>query len=304
MRHFVLPRDPCAACCPRFAAPRSPLASRGPQPLRFASLALWLLCAAGACKGVETNLQDTEVSAQATARQNYEAAEAAFAAERFNESIKYFEHVKNQFPYSKYAILADLRIADAHFARERWLEAAETYRLFVRFHPRHEQVPHATWRIALAYHRAMQQDFFLLPPAHEIDLSATNDAIRAFDDYLRRYPEGEHAKEASTLRIEARTRLAEHDLYAARFYEKREKWQGALWRYERVMQEFADTPRLPTALLAAGRICADALARPDDALRYFQRVVDEFPKAEEGVAARAALTRLQAPSSPAPGGEG
>lgn len=287
MRHLVPARDPATV----HDTPARTRPAAWPSG-RFAFTLLGLVSLAGACKGVETNLQDTEVSVQATARQNFESGETAFAEERYNEAIKFFEHVKNQFPYSKYAILADLRIADAHFARDRWLEAAETYRLFIRFHPRHEQVPHATWRIALSHHRAMQQDFFLLPPAHEIDLTATNDAIRAFDDYLRRFPEGEHVQEATTLRVEARTRLAEHDLYAARFYEKREKWQGALWRYERVVQEFADTPRMPTALLAAGRICADSLQRPEDAARYLQRVIDEFPDALERPAAQEVLARL------------
>ena len=31
-----------------------------------------------------------------------------FKSERFNEAVKYFELVKNKFPYSKYAVLAEL----------------------------------------------------------------------------------------------------------------------------------------------------------------------------------------------------
>lgn len=253
-----------------------------------------------ACSGLETNLQDTEVSYESTARRNFESGETAFAAERYNEAIKFFEHVKNQFPYSKYAVLADLRIADAHFAREKWLEAADTYRLFVRFHPRHESVPHAIWRIALSYNEEMKKGFFLLPAPHETDLSATEDAIRAFDDYLRRYPDGEHQEEANALRTQARTRLAEHDMYAAEFYLRREKWQGALWRYEHVASTFADTPRAPTALLAAGRICVEQLARPDDGRGFLNRLLDQYPNAPEAADAKALLSALVTAASADP----
>lgn len=256
----------------------------------------------GACSAFETNLQDTEVSYQTTARQNFESGDEAFKAERFSEAIKFFEHVKNKFPYSKYAVLADLRIADAHFEREKWLEAADAYRLFVRFHPRHEEVPYATWRIALSYYKEMKKGFFLLPPAHETDLASTHDAIRAFDEYVSRYPDGEHVEEAKRLRTEARTRLAEHDMYAAEFYVKREKWQGALWRYERVANEFADTPKAAEALLEAGSICEEHLERPDAAKAHYERLVRDFPEAPQAQQARQRMKELagagEAPAEP------
>lgn len=249
----------------------------------------------GACSAFETNLQDTEVSYQSTARQNFDEGDAAFKAERYAEAIKFFEHVKNKFPYSKYAVLADLRMADAHFEREKWLEAADAYRLFVRFHPRHEQVPYATWRVALSYYKEMQKGFFLLPAAHETDLASTNDAIRAFDDYLSRYPDGEHVEEARKLRTEARGRLAEHDLYAAKFYVQREKWQGALWRYERVANDFADTPKAAAALLEAGRICEEHLERPDEAKAHYDRLVRDYPSSPEAEEVKARRKDLSAP---------
>lgn len=261
-----------------------------PQRALVCTVVAFLLVGGG-CSAFETNLQDTEVSYQATARQNFESGEEAFGGGRYNEAIKFFEHVRNKFPYSKYAVLADLRTADAHYEREKWLEAADAYRLFIRFHPRHEAVPHATWRIAHSFHKEMQKGFFLLPAAYETDLSSTNDAIRAFDDYLTRYPGGEHAEEARRLRTEARTRLAEHDMYAASFYQRREKWQGAVWRYEHVAEAFPDTPRAPTALLEAGRICADQLGREADARAYFARIVKDFPASPE---VEEAVVRLQA----------
>lgn len=258
------------------------------------SLALTVVLALGACSAFETNLQDTEVSYQATARQNFEAGTQAFEEERYNEAIKYFEHVKNKYPYSKYAVLAELGIADAHFAREKWLEAADAYRLFVRFHPRHERVPYAMFRIAKAYYEESQRDFPLLPPSHEKDQTATKDAIRAFDEYLERFPDDEHAEEAKRLRTECRTQLADHDLYAAEFYAKREKWLGAVWRYEHIATEYADTPLAPRALLQAGRLREEKLGEPDKARALYERLLTDYPDAEQAPEARARLEKLDA----------
>jgi outer membrane protein assembly factor BamD len=253
------------------------------------------LALAASCSAFETNLQDTDVSYQKTARQNFESAEAAFDDERYNESIKFFEHVKNKFPYSKYATLADLRIADAHYAREKWLEAADAYRLFVRFHPRHEKVGYATFRIAQGYFNETDDSFaseLFFGTSAERDQTATRDAIRAFDDYLARFPEGEHVVEAREQRVLARTKLAEHDLYAAAFYAQRNKHLGALWRYQRIADEYSDTPLAPRALLLAGQLQRDELSNVEGARASFERVIKEHPDAEEVDDARAALASL------------
>jgi outer membrane protein assembly factor BamD len=257
-------------------------------------LALALGLGAG-CSAFQTNLQDTNVSYQDTARQNYEEGDKAFENERWEESIKFFEHVKNKYPYSKYAVLADLRIADAHFEREKWLEAADAYRMFVRFHPRHEKVGYATYRIAKAYGNGMAGGgflSFLFPSSQEMDQTSTRDAIRAADDYLSRFPDGEHVQEVSELRTTARTRLAENDRYAAEFYEKRNKWQGAAWRWQHIADEFGDTPLAPEALLKCADLHAERLDKREEAKALYERLVTRYPESAEASRAKERLEKL------------
>jgi outer membrane protein assembly factor BamD len=262
-------------------------------------LALGVALGAG-CSAFETNLQDTKVDYQETARQNYDAGEKAMADGRYAEAVKFFDHTKNKYPYSKYAVLAELRIADAHFAREKWIEAADAYRIFVRFHPRHEKVPYATFRVALAYAKEIDQDVWWFPTAIEKDQTAARDAIKACDEYLARFPDDENVAEAKRLRTEARARLADTDLYAADFYEQKRKWQGALWRYERVANEFSDTPKAPFALLRAARIAGDELSDAEQARRLYEQLVREHPASPEAADARAALGAAKGPAAPAP----
>ncbi len=271
-------------------------------PRAFSLRVVFALAVLGAstmsCKGFETNLQDTEVDYQTTARQNYESGTESMEGGNYNEAIKFFEYVKNKFPYSKYAVLADLRVADAHFEREKWLEAADAYRLFFRFHPRHDKVPYAMFRVGLAYSHELDEHWLselVLPPQREKDQTAAKDAIRAVDEYLTRFPADENVDEAKEIRVLMRTRLADHDMYAADFYAQREKWKGAILRYETVAKGFSDTPHAPTALLAMARIYEDELEEVGKANKLYQDVVERYPDAKEAPEAKArALATLAA----------
>jgi outer membrane protein assembly factor BamD len=273
------------------------MVTRAPQIFLAAVLAVAATAGPG-CSAFQTNVQDTQIDQKETARQNFEAAEAAFAGARWNEAVKYFELVKNKYPYSKYAVLSDLRLADSHFAREKWLEAADAYRIFVRFHPTHEQVPYATFRVALSHSRAIEDNVSWLPmvDAKEKDQASAKDTIRACDEFLTRFPDDANAAEAKKLKSLARGRLAEVDLYAAQFYAERKKWQGALWRYQRVGTDFGDTEKAAWALLQAGLIAADQLNDPAQARALFEQLVREHPAAAEVKDAKEALARLPTPT--------
>jgi outer membrane protein assembly factor BamD len=234
------------------------------------------------CTAFETNLQDTSVNFKETAKENFESAESAVSDEKYNEAVKFFDYVKNKFPYSKYAVLADLRIADTQFLREKWLEAADAYRLFVRFHPRHEGVGYAMYRTALAHHNAIEKAwavFAIIDPVQR-DQTAARDTVRACDDYLARFPTTAEAPKVKEMRIAARSRLAEVDVFVAGFDADRDHHQGAVWRYLRVADEFGDTPQASSSLFRAAELTRDHLDAKD-AGALFARVVKDYPKSAE-----------------------
>ena len=115
-----------------------------------------------------------------SAQQNYERGMGLMDEGEWLDAVKYFTFVKARFPYSKFAVLADLRIADAAFGAESYLEAIDAYKLFIKFHPTHEMVEngYASFRIAEGYYHMLPDDWFLVPPAYEKDQSAVTDALR------------------------------------------------------------------------------------------------------------------------------
>lgn len=199
--------------------------------------ALGLLLLMG-CSTTQVAKKDSYLDA---VKSTYEAAEKAFQNEAYEDAIKGFEEIRSKHPYSKYAVLSDLRLADVLFAQGKWLEAADSYDFYIRFHPRHEQNAYAWFQIAKSYYRAMPRNFFLLPKSYEKDQTATKEALNAVDQYLNLYPEDKSVEEAKKMRAQLREQLAHQDLHVARYYQKHRKKNGAIARYQHLLEYYPDT---------------------------------------------------------------
>ena len=115
-----------------------------------------------------------------TAKQNYEKGMAELKDESYGEAKKYFQFVKQKFPFSKYAVMAELALADTQFAQGNYTESIESYKSFARLHPTHEKVEdgYVAFRICEGYFKDMPEDIWIMPPSYEKDQSAVNDAAR------------------------------------------------------------------------------------------------------------------------------
>jgi len=215
-----------------------------------------------------------------TAEKNYLEGKKAKDNKNYEQAVNYFEYVKNQFPYSKYAALADLAISDAYFESEQWLQAAESYSFFVQFHPKHEKVGWATFQIANAYTQAIPKNYPIMPKAHEKDQSTTQSAVVAWDRFLRKFPKHEKVTEAIKKRTEARSLLTDYEWAVAEFYESRAHFQGAAWRYEAIFKRYPDTPKAALAMGKAASLYENQLKEPEKAAALLKTLKETYPKSE------------------------
>ncbi|MFT4704941.1 MAG: outer membrane protein assembly factor BamD [Bradymonadia bacterium] len=213
-----------------------------------------------------------------------EAAELAFAeSERAFDRKDYelararFQRVYAEYPYSELAAIAQLRIADCFRAERVHLRAIEQYRRFIRSHPSHQRVPEAEFNIALSYADQMPNDVFLLPPAHERDLSETENAYRALRVFLSEHGDSPFAGEAEQLLVRTRERLAAYELYTAEFYVRRDNMRGAAQRATFLIDNYPDSVQVPPALFLLGRAMTE-LGDVVQATSHLQRLVSEYPE--------------------------
>src|ERR1043166_5060958 len=132
-------------------------------------IAVTLALGAGASCGGKSSAGAVDYSV--SAQKNYEKGLKELEDKDWVAASKYFAFIKSRFPYSKYAVLAELRLADAQFGAEQYLEAIDSYRLFLKFHPTHDMVAngYCSYRIGEGYYHQLSGDFWMFPPGAEKD---------------------------------------------------------------------------------------------------------------------------------------
>ncbi len=220
---------------------------------------------------------DKQVTYSMTAKQNYDRGLEELKKENFTEATRYFSYVKQKFPFSKYAGLAELALADTEFARSNYQEAIDSYRSFARLHPTHEKVEdgYVVFRIAECYVKEMPDDWVLLPPSYEKDQSSVRDALRELDSALRKYADSPYVKQAKEYRRDVLRRLIEHEVYVARFYLDRGHPKSAILRIQTALKRYPDSGREGELMLALGETHLQ-MGNPASAKEVFLRVVKEL----------------------------
>jgi len=255
-----------------------------------ALLALVLALAASACGG-KSNAGAVEYSV--SAQKNYDKGLKELETKDWIAASKYFSFIKSRFPYSKYAVLAELRLADAEFGAEQYLEAIDSYRLFVKFHPTHEMVAngYVSFRIGEGYYKQLPTNFWLFPPAYEKDQSPTEDADNELKSFLDKYPDSPYRDRAKEIRIQVGKKLAEHEWYVARYYWDRGKPMGTVLRLRRLLERFRGVGYDEEALWLLGRAYI-AVDMPDRARVAWNELVTKFPKSARVGDAKDAIASL------------
>lgn len=278
----------------------------------------WLLalglCLAGASQGFAADPDEdedlpaiqpgrgevaTSVTYASTAEGNFLAGEKAYEGEEFLAAQRYFGYIRSKFPYSRFAQLAELRIADCQYQRKRFIEAIDSYQNFARLHPNHEKAPYARFRVGMSYFKQIPSNFFMLPPAHEKDQSAVRDAEKALGAYLRQHPDDENAAEARTIIEDVRGRLMAHERYVADFYKNLGKDRAYVGRLETIRRKFSDVG-LDDELLMEIAEAWIGIGNTSRARNAAAELVAKFPASELAPEAKALLSRYPAEAKPEP----
>lgn len=200
-------------------------------------------------------------------------AERYEKVERYEEAISRYNELRTKFPYSKHAVEAQLRIADIQFKRQYYLEAASAYQIFHEYYPRHPKSEFILYRIGLSY-------FHQLPKTVDRDLTASNEALYAFNDYVAKYPKGQHSKEINEKRQATINMLVEKEMYVGDYYLKQKQYMSALGRYQHVYDTYSNSDLARDAAYKA-LVCAIELDYRDFAKRFYDILAKKYSSSEE-----------------------
>lgn len=181
-----------------------------------------------------------------TAQEIFEAGNDALKEKQYLDAIGYFTKLKDNYPFSPYAIEAEISLGDAYYLDEDYFMAAETYKDFESLHPRNEAIPYVLVQIALSDMKSY------------ISVDRPPTALIEAAEYLNRvreeYPNSEYAVQAEALYVECRRQMAEHELYNADFFMRIRKYGAAWKRYAEIVKQFPDVPTIADVAKERGRV--------------------------------------------------
>jgi outer membrane protein assembly factor BamD len=156
----------------------------------------------------------------------------AYNKGNYSDAIKNFEQLKDWYPFSKYAVTAELKIADAHYYLDQYAEAIAVYEEFEQLHPRNEAIPYVIYQTGRCYYDQID--------TIDRDQSSARKALEIFRRLIRQYPEDPYAVKARTHVTICLQSLAGHEFYVGKFYLRSKHYQAALQRFKAVISNYPD----------------------------------------------------------------
>jgi outer membrane protein assembly factor BamD len=225
------------------------------------------------------------------ARRAYLAAMDEFKDRSWESAVSMFDQIKREYSYSRYARLAELRLADIEYEQQKYPEAVGTYRSFAHDHPNDPEVPYARFRVCKALFEQTGESV-LLPPLEERELAAANDAYSAIQSFVNDYPVHERRPEADYMLEYVTGLLGRHELYVARFYLTQDKFEPAAERVVYALQKFHNSGLEPEALVLLGETRLK-MHRYAEAKAHFMAVIAQYPASAFTLPAQRFLKYLQ-----------
>ncbi|MDH5299078.1 MAG: outer membrane protein assembly factor BamD, partial [Desulfobulbaceae bacterium] len=134
----------------------------------------------------------------------------AFNLGKYSAALKIFEDLRDRYPFSRYSLLADLKVADCKYYLDEYGEALSLYEEFENNHPTNEAIPYVLFQIGMCHYKRIG--------TIDRDTSGAVSAIQAFSRQIRSYPSSPYFSEATARIKAAQDFLARHEMYVAVFY--------------------------------------------------------------------------------------
>jgi outer membrane protein assembly factor BamD len=212
----------------------------------------------------------------------FQEGETFFEQGLYQDAIASWEKVRDSYYSPELNILAELKIAEAHFLAEQYIEAAPAYEAFLKSHPDHARVPDVLFQLGLCYVNQMG--------AKDQDQSATHRALMAFETLQQRFPQDRRKEEIQVYIDRCLNQLAAHEVVIGEFYLKYKKYQAAINRLEGVFRKYPNYYDRAEAyyLLGQAYMLSGDKVKSSEA---FNALFNQFPHSEYILAAQKFIDR-------------
>lgn len=241
--------------------------SRSFKTVSLCVLAAFGLLLSGCTRGGAGRPTDTAYVAR-DVESLYDAAKLRLDRGDLRQAAALFDEVERQHPYSPWARRAQLMGAFAYYAGRNYSQSIQAAQRFLSIHPGNHEAPYAYYLIGMCYYEQISDV--------DRDQSVTQQALQAFQELVRRYPDSQYAADARLKMDLLNDHLAGKDMEIGRFYERASLWLAAELRFRRVIENYQTTSHVPEALYRLVETNL-ALGVPEEAKRYAAVLGANYP---------------------------
>jgi outer membrane protein assembly factor BamD len=202
--------------------------------LRLSAAAL--LCGLAACGGDTKNQAYIEKPVDDL----YNKAMDQLTDDNASAAARTFDQVESQHPYSVWATKSQLMAAYALYEDNRFDEAILAADRFIQLHPGNRDIAYAYYLRAISYYIQITDV--------GRDQKITEQALRALEEVVRRFPDSKYARDAKLKLDFTRDHLAGKEMEIGRWYLGQQEYLAAMNRFKRVIDNYQTTTHVPEAL--------------------------------------------------------
>ena len=202
--------------------------------------ALILLPLLASCGGSSKDDAQASNAPPAPVEELYNNGIDALNSQRYATATDQFDAVEQNYPYSTWAVNAQLMQGYTQYLQNHYTEALGTIERFIQLHPAHRDIAYAYYLRALCYYEQIADI--------SRDQKGTEAAMNALQEVVNRFPDSAYARDAR-LKIDlARDHLAGKEMEIGRWYESQHLYEAAIGRFQRVVDDYQTTNHVPEAL--------------------------------------------------------
>jgi len=237
------------------------------------ALALTILVLATSCANSKLKLPPETL---------FKQGEQLYAKKKYDAAAEKWRKAKDATTSQILRLAVELKLADALYHDEKYIEAAAEYESFRKLHPKNQKAPYALYMQGLS-------NFYQVKKI-DVDQTPTKNAVTLFEMFLQEYPGSDMTQKVRATLAEAKARQAAYEMYVGRFYYRTDKYVAAIGRFEYALQKYPGTPRSDEALFFLGKAYLNT-GNVSKANETLSRLVTEYPKSEFVDSAKKILSR-------------
>ena len=191
-------------------------------------------------RAADLRTREQNLAATRTPEELYNNGVDALNQRRLATAVAQFDAVEQNYPYSSWAVNAQLMRGYAEYLQNRYTESIGTLDRFIQLHPGHRDIAYAYYLRALNHYEQIADI--------QRDQKGTELALGALQEVVNRFPDSAYARDAR-LKIDlCRDHLAGKEMEIGRWYQGQKLYPAAINRFQRVIDDFQTTNHTPEAL--------------------------------------------------------